>query len=213
MSAARTMDPADPADPTDDVGRIVRLIATSEPRCGSTRLVALDGPSGAGKTTLAADVAEALGAPVIHMDDLYPGWDGLAASTERVESWVVAPLLSGGPARYRRWDWEAGEYAEWHEAAGDVIVLEGCGSGALPGGTFLSVLVWVDADPTERRTRAVARDPGYAPFWDRWAAQEQALYAADGTRARADLLLDTTTVADPSHTRRMSSPAADLRNG
>lgn len=176
----------------DHVEQIVRLVATSEPRCGSTRLVAVDGPSGAGKTTLAAEVAEALGAPTIHMDDLYPGWGGLAASTERVAEWVVEPLLAGRPARYRRWDWGAEEYAEWHVAAGDVVVLEGCGSGALPGGAFVSVLVWVDADPEHRRDRGLARDPAYGEFWDRWAVQEHDLYAADGTRARADLLLDTT---------------------
>src|SRR6476661_4492660 len=83
MSGGREMDGNDPVD------RIVRLVAASRPRCGGTRLVAVDGPSGAGKTTLAAEVADALGAPTIHMDDLYPGWDGLAASTERVREWVV----------------------------------------------------------------------------------------------------------------------------
>ena len=196
----------------DQVERIVRLVAASEPRCGSTRLVAVDGPSGAGKTTLAAAVAQALGAPTIHMDDLYPGWDGLAASTERVGEWVVEPLLAGRPARYRRWDWGAHEYAEWHSAAGDVVVLEGCGSGALPAGAYLSVLVWVDAEAGARRARGIARDPGYAEYWDRWAAQEQDLYAADGTRARADLVLDTTPQVGERHTRRMSSPTVDPRN-
>jgi hypothetical protein len=52
--------------------------------------------------------------------------------------------------------------------------------------------VWVEAEEPVRKARGVARDPGYAPFWDRWAAQERALYAADGTRARADLVIDTT---------------------
>lgn len=211
MSAGRTMDEQERVD------RIVQLIRASEPRCGSTRLVAIDGPSGAGKTTLAAEVAEVVGAPTIHMDDLYPGWDGLADSTQRVVEWVVEPLVAGRPARYRRWDWVAMAYAEWHEASGDVVVLEGCGSGALPGGGFVSVLVWVDGDVAERRARGLARDPGYAEFWDRWAAQEHALYAADGTRARADLVLDTTSGAGGRHTRRMPSalptPAPSSGNG
>jgi uridine kinase len=155
--------------------------------------VAIDGPSGAGKTTLAAEVAAALAAPTVHMDDLYPGWDGLRAATVRLQSWVVAPLRSRRPARYRRWDWTAGEYAEWVQLpASEVIVVEGCGSGALPAGRSLSALVWVEADERVRRARGLARDPGYAPFWDQWAAQERDLYAADGTRERADLVLDTT---------------------
>ena len=38
----------------------------------------IDGPSGAGKTTLALQIGEALGIPVVHLDDFYPGWGGLA---------------------------------------------------------------------------------------------------------------------------------------
>jgi uridine kinase len=175
------------------VAAIVALVDSREARCGPTHLVAIDGPSGAGKTTLAARVAAELAAPTVHMDDLYPGWDGLRAATRRLESWVVEPLRAGHPARYRRWDWAAGEYAEWVQLpASEVIVVEGCGSGALPAGRALSALVWVDADEQVRKARGLARDPGYAPFWDRWAAQERELYAADGTKARADLVADTT---------------------
>ena len=42
----------------------------------------IDGPSGSGKTTLAAEIEQhwnsAVKLQVVHMDDLYPGWDGLA---------------------------------------------------------------------------------------------------------------------------------------
>jgi len=31
----------------------------------------------------------------------------------------------------------------------------------------------------------------YAPHWRRWADQEDRLFAAEGTRARADLVIDT----------------------
>ncbi len=40
----------------------------------------------------------------------------------------MEPLTAGRPARYRRWDWAAGAYAEWVQLpASDVVVLEGCG--------------------------------------------------------------------------------------
>jgi uridine kinase len=175
------------------VAAIVSLVDASEPRCGTTRLVAIDGPSGAGKTTLARHVAEALFAPTVHMDDLYPGWDGLREGVLRAHDWVAVPLSHGSPARYRRWDWAADRYAEWVQLPGsDVVVLEGCGSGARPTGDALSTLVWVEADETVRHARGLARDAAYEPFWERWAAQEKDLYAADGTRARADLVVDTT---------------------
>lgn len=154
--------------------------------------MALDGPSGAGKTTLARDLAAALAAPTVHMDDLYPGWDGLAEGVHRADEWVAGPLRAGRAARYRRWDWDAQRYAEWRQLPpAEVILLEGCGSGARPVGEWLSLLVWVEADEAVRRARGLARDAAYGPFWGRWAAQERALYAADGTRERADLVVDT----------------------
>jgi uridine kinase len=177
----------------DHVRDIVALVDSTPPRCGTTHLVAIDGPSGSGKTTLAHAVAAALAAPTVHMDDLYPGWDGLRAGTHRVHEWVVAPLLEGRAARYRRWDWHHEGYAEWVQLpASDVVVLEGCGSGALPAGAYTSVLVWVEADEAVRYARGIARDPGYAAHWDRWAAQERKVYDADRTWERADLFVDTT---------------------
>lgn len=46
-------------------------------RAGGTRVVAVDGPAGSGKSTFAARLSAALGAPVVHLDDLIPGWTGL----------------------------------------------------------------------------------------------------------------------------------------
>ena len=179
--------------PADHVPAIVALVEASAPRCGRTRLVAIDGPSGAGKTCLAAEVAAAFDAPTVHMDDLYPGWDGLREGTLRAQEWVVEPLTAGRPARYRRWDWVTGAYAEWVELpTSDVVVLEGCGAGALPAGAAASVLAWVEAAEAVRYARGIARDPEYADHWQRWARHERSLYDADGTRARAHLVLDTT---------------------
>jgi hypothetical protein len=178
---------------TQAVAAIVDLVDASAPLCGTTHLVCIDGPSGAGKTTLADAVAAALAAPTVHMDDLYPGWDGLRAGTHRAQEWIVGPLTEGLPARYRRWDWVAERYAGWVQLpVSEVVVLEGCGSGALPAGKAASVLVWVEAEESVRRARGLARDAGYASFWDRWAAQERRLYDADRTWERADLFLDTT---------------------
>jgi uridine kinase len=177
----------------EHVREIVALVDARGPRCGSTSLVAVDGPSGSGKTTLARLLADELCAPTVHMDDLYPGWDGLRAGTHRADEWVVQPLREGRSARYRRWDWAADRYGEWVQIPPtDVVVLEGCGSGALPGGKWASVLVWVEAEESVRRRRALARDPGFEPYWELWAAQERRLYDADRTWERADLIVDTT---------------------
>jgi hypothetical protein len=54
-------------------------------------------------------------------------------------------------------------------------------------------VVWVDAAPQVRRSRALARDGDlYAPHWQRWSMQEAAYVARELLPARADLVLDTT---------------------
>ena len=176
-----------------DVAQLAALARRRAPSAGGTRVVAVDGPSGSGKTSLAAELAPALdGAPVVHLDDFYPGWDGLDAVVPRLLEWVLEPLARGETARYRRYDWAAGRYAEWHDVpASEALVVEGCGSGAWACAPRLSLLVWVDAPTDLRFARGMARDGGaYGPYWQRWARQETAHFAAEGTRERADVRLD-----------------------
>ena len=53
--------------------QLAATLPSLEPRLAGTRLVALDGRSGSGKTWLASQLAAAANALVIHMEDLYPG--------------------------------------------------------------------------------------------------------------------------------------------
>ena len=70
--------------------------------------------------------------------------------------------------------------------------MEGAGSGARPGWQYESVLIWLEADREERYRRGIERDGElYRPYWSRWAACEDALFARDGTRSRADLIINT----------------------
>lgn len=185
------MDAHDPAGAMTFPG-LARRIHASEPSAGRTSVVAVDGPSGSGKTTFATRLSAHLKCPTVHMDDLYPGWYGLADSAARLVEWVLEPLSEGRPARYRRFDWDAGEYAEWNTvpASGSLIV-EGVGSGALAAAGHLSFLVWVEAPRGLRMERGIERDgEAFRPHWKRWAAQEARMFRESRTRERADLLVD-----------------------
>jgi uridine kinase len=182
-----------------DLSRLAGLVQAAPPTIGRTRLVAIDGPSGSGKTTLADRLAAELAAPTVHMDDLYPGWDGLAAGIERATHWVVGALRAGRPVRYRVWDWANDVEGDWMQLPeADVLVLEGCGAAVGPLGEAATLRVWLEAEVSVRHARGLARDPGFAAFWDRWAEQERAVYAADQTRAHADVTVDTTTAPTAS---------------
>ena len=177
------------------VASVVLMVNNAQTRCGTMKVVAIDGPSGAGKTDFAAALTVHLPqARVLHMDDLYPGWDGLEQAVADVHAHVLAPLARGEQATYRRWDWEHQRYAERHNLpTTNLLIVEGVGSGAQPGWQLESVLIWLEADLKERFRRGIERDGElYLPHWRRWAAREQALFALDGTRGRADLIVNTT---------------------
>ena len=181
-----------------DADGLAALALSSPPRAGRTRVVAVDGPSGSGKTTLAAALLAALGrrgcdAAVLHLDDLYPGWDGLAAVVPLLHDGVVAPLCAGAPAAYRRWDWvRSAPGGTVDVGRPPVLVVEGVGSGARVVAAHAVLLVFLDAPVEQRYRRGIARDgESYRPHWERWAAQEDALFAAEGTRDRADVVIDT----------------------
>ncbi|MEV7762372.1 ATP-binding protein [Curtobacterium flaccumfaciens] len=155
---------------------------------GRRAVVLIDGRSGTGKTTLGAQVAEQLGAQLVHLDDLYPGWDGLRAAADA----VVTDVL-GAPSGYRRWDWAADAPAGWASVDPDQpIVVEGCGALSRASAPLGSLRVWLEADDAVRWDRAIGRDGEvFAREWDRWAAQEQSFIAAEDPAALADVVLRT----------------------
>jgi uridine kinase len=175
------------------VAELAARLAKTEPRLGRTRLIGVDGRSGAGKTWLADQLTAALGAPVIHMDDLYPGWDGLARAAGVLTEWVIEPLAKQEPARWRRFDWDSMSYAEWHTTEpANVVVLEGCGSirSALAG--VYAARIWVEAPAAARRQRLRARPDwdAYEPHARRWAELEEQLYATEHTRQHCDVIVE-----------------------
>lgn len=152
------------------------------------RVVIIDGRSGSGKTVLAEQLAgqiesntDELPAQVLHLDDLYPGWEGLATGSQ-----AVAQVLRSG--YYRKYDWASGEYSGprivLHRDR--PLIIEGCGALTVAnlaaarawakGGAPRTI--WMEADEDLRRHRALARDGDtFAPHWDEWAAQEDLHFA------------------------------------
>ncbi|BBH18354.1 adenylate kinase [Nocardioides baekrokdamisoli] len=172
--------------------QVVDLLLAAPVRCGTTRLLCIDGPAGSGKTTLANAVAAELDATVLHMDDLYAGWSGLEAGVKQASRIAEAVALRR-PVTYAPWNWHRSDrdYAI-DVAPSPTLIIEGVGSGAGPLRDRASLLVWMDADEDVRQQRALARDgDSFAPHWTMWADQERVHFLRERTRERADLVLET----------------------
>lgn len=198
-------------DPIVDTVRglssVIDEVLAQPPTLGHTRLICVDGPSGAGKTVLAGRLTDdvrsrGVDAGLVHMDDLYEGWGGLPTVGRRLTDWILRPLRSGQPGRYRRYDWYQGDYAEWHRVpAAPVVIIEGVGSGGQVVTGAVTRLIWVDAAPDIRFQRCMARDgAAYRPYWSAWAAAERDHFALHHTCERADLWVDgaAATPHDPA---------------
>ncbi|MEP7764844.1 AAA family ATPase [Sanguibacter sp. 25GB23B1] len=180
--------------PDDVLARLLRDIYRCPAGLGGARLVCIDGPAGSGKTTLAAQLVEALPATVVHMDDLYAGWTGLDAGVDQLLTAVLAPLARGESGAYRRYDWSADEYAETVCVKPTaVLVVEGCGSASTGTDAYLPWIIWVEAPDDVRLARGLARDGADAlAHWRGFMAQERVHYAANGTERRSHVRLDGT---------------------
>jgi uridine kinase len=158
---------------------------------GSGMLVlAIDGHGGSGKSTIAAAVAAATGAALLHTDDFFRavpraagGPENGTRELERYYDWrrlraeALEPLRAGRGAEFRRFDWNRGHGTDGTVAVqpSDLIVVEGVFSSSpeLAGQVDRSVLV--DTPEPERLRRLRLR---VAPEeWDdEWLAAERTYF-------------------------------------
>jgi hypothetical protein len=170
-------------------GAAVRRILDAALGGPARPVVLIDGGSGSGKSTLATALVAAWPGRVslVRLDDVYPGWGGLAAASEHVREYA----LSGEHPRWRRWDWKTERPGEWHALDPELpLIVEGCGSLSRANRALATLGVWLDLDEPERRRRALARDGAlYEPYWDRWAEQERRFAEREHPRELADIVL------------------------
>jgi uridine kinase len=158
------------------------------------RVVLIDGPAGSGKSTLARRLADVLSAQVLHGDDMYEGWSGLATLDALLVGEILEPLSQGRDASFRRWEWLASERAEAiHVPQAPVLVLEGVGIAQQAARRYASLVVFVEAPWDTRIARGLERDGEHMRGeWERWEVEQNAHHAVNDTRAHAHVVIDGT---------------------
>lgn len=188
------MPPTVPASAT--AHQVAAAVASRDPVNG-IRIVGIDGPSGSGKSHLARGLAEVLKAPIIEIDD-FVSWDSFAGWWPRFDAQVLTPLLRGKDAHYQARDW-----TDWHGSTlggwktqpwTPIVIFEGVTCTRRETIGRLAYTIWVEAPAPVRMARGLARDSSFADaqqLWQKWLADEERFFSSDGTRERADLIIDT----------------------
>lgn len=180
-----------------DVGSIVDGLPVPPP--GRPLIIAVDGRSASGKSTLADTLAAAIPRScVVHTDDLawqesFFGWDHLLRE-------VLTPLHRGEPVVFRPPAWELHGRDGAITVSDDcrVVLVEGVGAGRREVADLVDHVIWVQSDFAEAERRGIARDVAHGmngdaaastTFWHEWMAQELSFLRDDRPWTRADLMV------------------------
>jgi hypothetical protein len=159
---------------------------------GRPRVLAVDGRSGGGKTTVAHRLAAAVpGATVLHTDDV-AWYHAFFDWAELVRDGVLGPLRAGRDVHFRppAWDERGREGAITAPAASPLVIVEGVGIGRRELADHVDALLWVQTGADEARRRGLLRDGAdAADFWDEWQAAEDPFQAAQRPWERAGLIV------------------------
>ena len=118
------------------------------------------------------------------MDDLYPGWKGLAEGSLYLVEQILKPLKLSGRAQWQRWDWTTDKRGSpdpgngWREFDGEnLLIVEGCGSVTAQSAELADLTIWIESERQTRRQRFEARDRGvFSNFWNSWSVQEDEFF-------------------------------------
>ncbi|HKB81041.1 MAG TPA: hypothetical protein VKH35_15140, partial [Thermoanaerobaculia bacterium] len=173
-----------------------------------------DGRSGAGKSTVAAALADLLQATVIPTDDFYAaeipddGWEARAAAARardaidwrRMRRSALDPLLAGQPAVWHPFDFAAGPRRDGtyrmspqtvRREPAPVVILDGAYSARPELDDVIDVSVLIDIPTDMRLARLAAREePEFLAAWhERWDAAEDYYFAQVRPRSAFDLVV------------------------
>lgn len=170
---------------------------------GRLPIVLIDGRAAAGKSLFAKELAEIYfksekqAARIVSMDDLYPGWEGLASGSIYLLTQILTPVSQARTANWQVWNWAenkrgAEDPVNGHRefSGGTALIVEGCGSISRLTSELADLTIWIEADLAVRKTRFNQRDNGkFDGYFATWSAQEDEFYEREKSRELAQLII------------------------
>lgn len=171
---------------------------------GRPVILAIDGRSNNGKTSLAVRIGQGVpGAAVVHTDDI--AWEHSRFGwADLLGDGILVPLHRGEAVSYRPPRWvEHGREGSIKVPAGcPLLVIEGDGAGRREVAHLIDALIWVQSDEREAERRRLARDRHPDAFdmanqaldgspldHAGWMAEEILFNAAQRAWERADIIV------------------------
>jgi uridine kinase len=161
-------------------------------------IIAIDGPAGAGKTTLAREIVGLLSrsysATIVHMDDLYDGWENALTSTLTSTLTEISSSHKGKkPISFSTFNWKTESFnPPTVTQSTELLILEGVGSGQRAIRESLSALIWIDIEVKAGLDRVLLRD-GYEfeKEMKKWLTTQEQHFLIEATKNAADFILTT----------------------
>lgn len=181
--------------------RILAWVSTYLQNHDSIR-IAIDGRCAGGKTTLAAQLQEALSCQVFHMDDFFlrPAQrtaERLAVPGENVDherflEEILQPWAEGKPFAYRPYDCATQSLQDPVPVTpGNILVVEGSYSCHPALWRFYDLHIFLDVEESTQMQRILVRNgpEALAVFAEKWIPLEEAYFSAMDLRKRCDMVL------------------------
>ena len=191
-----TLTPSEGLSSYEDLGAILARIdrelrARRPPGEMLTRIVAIDGLGGSGKSSFALHLSRELGGAVIVQTDDFATWDNPIDWWPDLLERVLIPISRGSAARFERSRWG-------READGELVVVEPTEFLILEGVTasrdafapYLTYSIWLETPESLRLQRGLDRDgPTAREQWQAWMAHEHCYRSNERPDERADLVV------------------------
>ncbi|MFM8620885.1 MAG: uridine kinase [Candidatus Nanopelagicaceae bacterium] len=158
------------------------------------QIILIDGPAGAGKTTLALELQSELNCEIVHLDYVYDGWENaLSSSLTEVLVDLVSAFLKGIEFELPVYNWEAMSFDSVRIIKpAPALIIEGVGAGQSAIRGTASALYWLDIDYETGLERVLQRDGVQIESQMRaFKVSEATHFEVERTRDFADFIITT----------------------
>ncbi|MGH2977856.1 MAG: uridine kinase family protein [Gaiellaceae bacterium] len=174
---------------TDLISVVAAIRRCRAPAGIATRIVAVDGPGGAGKSTVADRIAVELGALVVRTDD-FASWENPVDWWPELLERLLMPLAAGAQARYTPTSWGGPGRGPLVVDPGGLVLLEGVTAAREAFRPYLAYAIWVQTSRALRLRRGLERDgEAMRGQWESWMEAEDRYVEREQPHLHVDVVV------------------------